>query len=68
MGILSLLCHWERMKHLDGVWIRAQVGSIGPFTGERNGFLAALGKKRLHSFPLMMLADGNLLFERMQKR
>jgi len=41
MGILSLLCHWERMKHLDGVWIRAQVGSIGPFTGERNGFLAA---------------------------
>lgn len=30
--------------------------------------LLTLGKKRLHSFPLMMLADGNLLFERMLKR
>ncbi|TQE05612.1 hypothetical protein C1H46_008745 [Malus baccata] len=26
------------------------------------------GKKRLHSFPLMMLADGNLLFGMMLKK
>lgn len=30
--------------------------------------LITRGKNRLHSFPLMMLADGNLLFERMLKR